>query len=75
MELKRVQLLVDTCDLIRLNIGGKTIVTRRTTLTKVANSTLAEFFNLQSPNRLSPNWDGRFFSITILFSLLIYLIN
>lgn len=60
-ELKRVQLLVDASDLIRLNIGGKTIVTRQKTLTKVENSNLAEFFNSQSPNRLYPNPDGRFF--------------
>lgn len=60
-ELESVQHLVSVSDLIRLNVGGKIIVTRRGTLTKVSNSKLAEFFNPQSSNQLIPNQDGRFF--------------
>lgn len=60
-ELERVQRLVSVNDLIRLNVGGKFIVTRRNTLTKVSNSTLAQFFNPQSSSQLTPNRDGRIF--------------
>ncbi len=61
IELKHVQNLFDGRDLIRLNVGGQIIVTRRETLTKLPNSKLASFFNPSSPDRLSPNQDGSYF--------------
>ncbi len=61
IELKRVQNLLDGRDLIRLNVGGRIIVTCRETLTKLPNSTLANFFNPSSPDRLFANEDGSYF--------------
>jgi hypothetical protein len=61
IELNHVQNLVDGSDLIRLNVGGRIIVTRRKTLTKLPNSTLANFFNPSSPDRLFANEDGSYF--------------
>jgi hypothetical protein len=60
-ELKHVQHIFDMSDLIRLNVGGQIIATRRKTLTKLPNSTLASFFNPFSPDRLFPNQDGSYF--------------
>ena len=61
MEIKHVQLLVAVNDLIRLNVGGQTIATRRGTLSKVPQSKLAKSFDPGSPDRLSPGRDGIYF--------------
>ncbi|CAF4214713.1 unnamed protein product, partial [Adineta steineri] len=60
-ESNKVQGLVDNDDLIRFNVRGRTIVTRRKTLLKVPNSTLAKSFDGSSEPLLYPNSDGTYF--------------
>jgi hypothetical protein len=60
-DLKQVQRLTDVTDLVRLNVGGERIVTRRRILTKIPNSTLDRLFNLTSQYQLHPDYDGSYF--------------
>lgn len=53
--------LLNPNDYIRLNVGGQTLVTRRSTLTKIPNSKLARWFNLSSPNPLQMESDRSYF--------------
>ncbi|CAF0828731.1 unnamed protein product [Adineta ricciae] len=48
-------------DVIQLNVGGELIMTRRSTLTKITNSTLAIMFNGRWENELSRDNNGNIF--------------
>ncbi|CAF1151737.1 unnamed protein product [Adineta steineri] len=60
-EKERARQIVSPNELIRLNIGGKIIITRRETLLKVPGSLLAKTFDGTHQNDLRRNPDGSYF--------------
>jgi len=58
---RQVRQIVDPNELIRLNVGGQIIITRRETLTKVPNSKLAKSFDGSYQNVLQRDYDGNYF--------------
>jgi len=58
---RQVRQIVDPNELIRLNVGGQIMMTRRKTLTKVPNSILAKLFDGSYQNILRSDYDGSYF--------------